>query len=473
MRETCSRGARVVLLTIGGVVVTGGLSLQVQGVAQDAASPSPTFTKDIVPILQRSCQGCHRAGGLAPMALTTYSEVRPWARAIKQRTGLREMPPWFIDNRVGIQEFKNDPSLSDAEIATIASWVDNRAGKGNPQDLPPSLTFPEEGAWSLPTPPDLIVTSPAFTVKAVSGDTYPDIGSAPTGLTEKRYIKSFQISEFRPFDHAPSRSPGEERAGDLNYAVVHHVVVSALDPGVDPDQDVASGSEFPRGTFRYVYNLGMNAQSFPDDLGVALNPGSIMTFGGHLHPIGREVQAYVQVGFWFHPKGYQPKYPRGIARAPGSARLTEIDIPAGMDNVRHDSFTAPFPTPARMMNFEPHMHASGKRMCVEALYPTGQREMLNCADYNHNWVKAYVYADDVAPLLPKGTILHLFGWYDNSAGNPRNPDPRNWKGRGERSVDDMFQLSSMFVYLTEEEYQAEVAAREAKAGAQVAQRSAR
>ena len=332
---------------------------------------------------------------------------------------------------------------------------------------------------------DLIVTSPVFMVKAVGGDTYPDIGSSPTGLTENRYIKSFEVREFKPFAKAPERSTGTERqSGDLNYAVVHHVSVTAVDPDQDSADDDRSrrsascrtgdcGPEFPRGTFRYVYNLGLNAQSFPDELGVALNAGSSLVFGGHLHPIGQEVQTYVQVGFWFHPTDYNPKYARGIARAPGFGRLTEIDIPAGMDNVRHDSFTAPFPTPARMMNFEPHMHASGKRMCVEALYPTGEREMLNCANYNHNWVKAYVYADDVAPLLPKGTILHLIGWYDNSAGNPRNPDPRNWKGRGERSVDDMFQISSMFIYMTEEEYQAEVAAREAKAGSRATLWSAR
>ena len=141
--------------------------------------------------------------------------------------------------------------------------------------------------------------------------------------------------------------------------------------------------------------------------------------------------------------------------------MTEIDIPAGHENVRHDNFVT-IREPGKLLTFEPHLHATGKRMCVEAIYPEGDRETLNCAGYNHNWVKAYVYADDAAPLLPAGTILHVIGWYDNSANNPRNPEPRNWKGLGHRSIDDMFFLLSKMLPLTEEEFRAEVAAREAQ-----------
>jgi hypothetical protein len=101
-------------------------------------------------------------------------------------------------------------------------------------------------------------------------------------------------------------------------------------------------------------------------------------------------------------------------------------------------------------------------MCLEAIYPNGMRDMINCTGYNHTWVKSYVYEDDVAPLMPKGTVIHIIAWYNNSASNPRVPDPRNWKGHGKRSIDDMFQTASEFVYLTEEEFKAEVAAREAK-----------
>ena len=112
-------------------------------VGQAAAEDPVTFSKHIAPILQRSCQSCHRPppGGGAPMSLLTYEDVRPWARAIKQRTSLREMPPWFIEKNVGVQQFKEDISLSDEEIDTIARWVDGGAPLGNPADLPPARKF--------------------------------------------------------------------------------------------------------------------------------------------------------------------------------------------------------------------------------------------------------------------------------------------------------------------------------------------
>ena len=100
--------------------------------AAQSGPPATTFTRDIAPILQKSCQNCHRPGAIAPMSLLTYQDVRPWARAIKQKVQAREMPPWYIDRHIGIQKFKDDPSLTDAEIAMIAEWVDAGAPAGNP-----------------------------------------------------------------------------------------------------------------------------------------------------------------------------------------------------------------------------------------------------------------------------------------------------------------------------------------------------
>src|SRR5262249_41184349 len=137
------------------------------------------------------------------------------------------------------------------------------------------------------------------------------------------------------------------------------------------------------------------------------------------------------------------------------------DIPGNTDNVRFDKFFV-MDKPAKMVTFEPHLHASGKRMCVEAIYPTGLTETLSCAGYNHSWVKNYWYEDDVAPLLPKGTVLHVMAWYDNTVGNPRVVDPRNWRGLGHRSIDDMANFPTHFVTFTDEEFAAEVAARAAK-----------
>src|SRR5262245_42903845 len=168
------------------------LSAAVGALAMPAVMAAPagpeaqvTFTKDIAPILQRSCENCHRPNGVAPMSLRTYEEVRPWVRAIKQKTSLRQMPPWFIDKRVGIQQFKDDPSLSDNEIAKIARWVDNGAPRGNPADMPSLRQWPDVAGWSIGAP-DLIVSSPTVTVKAVAPDWFGEVGPVPLGLTEDR-----------------------------------------------------------------------------------------------------------------------------------------------------------------------------------------------------------------------------------------------------------------------------------------------
>ena len=138
-----------------------------------------------------------------------------------------------------------------------------------------------------------------------------------------------------------------------------------------------------------------------------------------------------------------------------------LDIPGGQDNVRHDGFYT-MPKDGILTTYEPHMHSSGKRMCVEAVYPDQTREMLNCSGYNHSWARVYVYEDDYAPLLPKGTVLHIIGWYDNSPTNRNVVDPRNWKGWGNRSIDDMFLLLPKVTFLDEEQFADVVAAREAK-----------
>src|SRR5436190_1374901 len=163
-----------------GWTVAAGVALLMTGVlgftrpvALDAAPPDvPTevnFSKHIAPILQRSCENCHRAEGVAPMSLTTYDEVRPWARAIKQRTGIGPkagvMPPWYVEKNIGIQNFQNDPSLSDDEIAMIAKWADSGAPRGNPADMPPAKTYADRLTWAIGTP-DLIIKTKELEVKA-------------------------------------------------------------------------------------------------------------------------------------------------------------------------------------------------------------------------------------------------------------------------------------------------------------------
>ena len=397
------------------------------------------------------------------MSLVTYEDVRPWARSIKNRTGAREMPPWFIDKNIGIQRYKDDPSLTDMEIATIAAWVDNGAPRGNPADHPPPREWPANG-WTYGTP-DLIVPSPEGTVEADAPDWFGEWGETPTGVAEDRYIKANEVKEVRLHEEAPPKKTGNAPGrADLGLFVVHHAVITSDLPQnvVEP---LACGNETTclasDDTLWITYELGQNPTIFPDEVGVKLPADSVITFNSmHLHSSGKETRARLDVGLTFHPKGYEPKYLQKSSGSFGSVNMYdyEFDIPSNDDNVMRDGFHR-LAKPTKMLMFEPHLHSSGKRMCVEALYPNNAREMLSCANYDHNWVKVYVYEDDVAPLLPAGTVVHVMAWYNNSVTNRNVVDPRNWKGYGNRSIDDMFFSITRTIELTEEEFQSEVAAR--------------
>ncbi len=457
--KTGSASHRKVLSVLAGLLLFGTLPKQHAAAAQAALTGEVTFTKDIAPLLQRSCQSCHRPGGIAPMSLLTYEEARPWARSIKRKTVVREMPPWFIERNIGIQKFKDDISLSDAEIAKIGSWADNGAPKGNPADMPPARQFADGAEWSFGKP-DLIASSPVVSVKAVASDWQGDIAElVPLGLAEDRYIKAVQVREIRLSERAVDGVPAAPRAA-LNISVLHHATIAARTEFDHESDDPNDQTGRRGGEFNLVHELGQNATIYPDDVGVLLPAGSSLSFRVHTHSTGKDTDVRLDVGFKLHPKGYKPKY---VIRGGSTMANFDMDIPAGDDDVRLDAYTV-LKTPAKFMTFEPHMHASGKRMCIQAIYPSGIRQMLNCAGYNHNWVRVYSYEDNVAPLLPAGTIVHIIGWYDNSAKNPRNPEPRNWKGFGNRSIEDMMFNLGKYISLSEAEFKAELAARKVNGG---------
>ena len=459
MRAVSTRSSFSTVLMLAGFST---MLLAAPSAAVAQAEHDVTFTKDVAPILQRSCESCHRPHGGAPMSLISYQDVRPWARSIKQRTLAREMPPWFVDKNIGIQHFKDDPSLSDDEIALIGHWVDAGAPRGNPADMPPPRQWPA-GKWTIGEP-DLVVESPVAVVEAVAADWFGGIGPpSPTGLATDRYVKAVEVKEVLLDDDGleiePAAASADDTAGDggraaLNLFVVHHAVITAL----TEEQNDEPGRIGRGGNFNITHELGQNATHFPDWVGIKLPADSVLTYDRmHYHSVGTEVRVRVDTAFELHPEGYEPKYMQGFGAQSGAFDL-ELDIPAGQENIMRDGFHR-LNRPAIMMTFEPHLHSSGKRMCIEAIYPNNAREMLNCADYNHNWVKVYTYEDDVAPLLPAGTVLHLLAWYDNSESNPRVLDPRNWKGWGNRSIDDMFYHLPRMVYLTQEQFEAEVGAR--------------
>lgn len=426
MRRPVRAGLKVCTTVVATAVAVFSTSFAPR--AQSSGARPVTFTKDVAPILQKSCQGCHRPGSIGPMSLLTYEDARPWARSIKDRVSRRQMPPWHVDRTVGIHRFKDDPSLSDEQVQTIVDWVDAGAPKGNPGDMPAPRVFDDSDRWHIGKP-DLIVSMPkAFTVKPEQADWWGNF-YADSGLTEDRYIKAV---EAKP-------SPGAAR-------VVHHAVQTLVyDEGTDP------------GGVLVEYAVGKNGDVFPDGAGKLMKAGAKVRFNMHYHAIGQPVTDQTSVGIVFYPKGYVPKH---VIRTILSPNQDDLDIPAGASDVRSDGYYK-MDRPARLIGFMPHMHNRGKKQCLEAIYPDMHVEQLNCVNYDFNWQIVYNYADDVAPLLPAGTIMHVISWHDNSVANKYNPDPRNWVGFGNRTTDDMSRHWLTFYYMTDDEFKAEVAERNA------------
>lgn len=418
----------------GGVVVGLALMAVAPGAAfaQTTAQPrQATFTKDVAPILQRACVTCHRPGEIAPMSLVTYEEARPWARSIKTRVASREMPPWHIDRHIGIQQFKDDPSLTDDEIATIVRWVDAGAPRGNAADMPPLRTFADASAWQIGKP-DLVIKYPTYKVPAVGADIFGSLYT-DSPLTEDRYIKAIQT---RAVD-------------DRSRKVVHH----ALSYSVEPSENVQNDGDDSRsdgGLFLVEYASGKNAEVYGDDSGVLLQPGRRFKLDYHLHSVGEAVDAQVELGIVFYPKGVVPKHVRWSKQLGMST--TDLDIP-GNTVVRFDGYQR-LNKAAKITAFQPHMHIRGKVQCLELIYPNATTEMINCAHFNYNWHLTYNYKDDVAPLVPAGTLLHIISWQDNTSTNKFNPDPKNWVGNGSRTIDEMAFAWIGWYDLTDEEYKA-------------------
>ena len=394
-----------------------------------AADDVPTFAKDVVPIFQQSCQVCHRPDNMATMSLMTYQESRPWARSIKNKVLAREMPPWHIDQKVRVQRIKGDRSLSDQQIDTIVRWVDGGAPLGNPADMPDPVHFPDFGAWTIE--PDWIVTSLPHTVLPEAGDWWGDY-IVPSGLAEDRYIKSIQT-----------------KAGDLR--VVHHALTYAVTDPDAPAQD--SSNDF----FLNEYAVGKNAGTYPDGTGKLLEGGSRIRFNFHYHSIGEEVIDQTDLGLKFYPAGTTPErilYSKQLGQA------GELDIPAGQIT-RHDGYATMY-LPGRLTGFQPHMHSLGKRQCLELIYPDSTTEMVSCANFDFNWHIVYNYEDDVQPIYPARTKLHVISYHDNSAGHRGNVDANNWAGGGNRTIDEMAFAWVSWYDLTEEDYEAELEARKVK-----------
>ena len=448
LAQVIPRGVSAVLC--GALMATATTGLHAQAPVSQA---TPTFAKDVAPILQRACQRCHRPNSMAPMSLVTYDDVRPWARSVKQRVVQREMPPWHIDRTVGIQRFKDDPSLSDEEIQTIATWVDAGAPPGDPADMPPPIAWETADRFSFE--PDVIVRLREDVTLADHGsDQWLNVPMEDTGLTEDRYI---QMAEIKPLK---------------GVAVVHHANAIARRGARAGAGEIGPGEGAPH---IVEYAVGKAGERYPESSGKLLAAGSQLIMNMHLHPSGEETLVNTALGLKLYPRGYKPERVQ-LSRVfpyPSHVEQDDIDIAPGESNARTDSYHY-VEQPMLITAFQPHMHNRGKRQCLEAIYPPSasapwpesqggpfsvRPELISCADFQFNWHLQYTYEDDVQPLIPAGTLLHLTSWHDNSAANRGNPDPTAWVGFGQRSIDEMALMWLEYSYLTDAQYEAAVRTR--------------
>ena len=411
--------------------------------AYSLAQEMPTYSKDIAPILQEKCASCHNPEGIGPMPLQNYEQVEPFAALIHDRTSKRIMPPWHIDTGIGIQSFKNDASLSDDQIDIIEDWFLAGAPEGDQADLPMPVDFPSGAAWQLGNqlgPPDLIIKSSPYDVIANGQDQWWTPSVPFEGLDNERFLKA---AEFKP-------------SYPLGKKVVHH----------------GHGVLVPEGGGRSValarYGVGKSWEMFPEGTGMRVPANGNIAWNLHYFPVGAQGNGdVVEVGLWFYPEGQTPeKETVGEAMfrvdgLKGMARGQDIVIPPHSYQVLQG--THRLDAPAVIHSYRPHLHMRGKVMTMEAIYPDGKKEVLSQVNnYDHNWQIAYIYEDDVKPLLPTGTILQFTSVFDNTANNPINPDPEQWVVFGRRGVDEMSHAWVGITYVNEEQFAQSVAERRAQ-----------
>jgi mono/diheme cytochrome c family protein len=389
-------------------------------VAATAASvPSVTYHKDVVPVLQKHCQECHRSGEVAPMAFTSYDQVRPWAKAIKTAVASKKMPPWFADPHFG--KFSNDRSLSQDEINTLVSWVDGGAKEGNAKDAPKPREFFE--GWQIGKPDKVYQLPTAVDVPASGVVDYTYV-VLPTGFTEDTWIR---MAEVRP----------DQRSA------VHHIIAFVRPPGSGWLKNAEPGVPFiPKqrgggggggdglpGELLVGYAPGLQPTICSPDAAKLVKAGSDIVLQLHYTPNGKAVSDRSRIGIIY------AKEPPARRVMTMSAMNFFLKIPAG-DPAYEVHSQATLPMDVNLENMMPHMHLRGKDFLYKAVYPTGESQvLLSVPRYDFNWQLAYV--PETTTVLPKNTRIECTAHFDNSANNPANPDPTKEVRWGDQTWEEM------------------------------------
>ena len=465
---------------IGTNVVVAVLAL---GASAYAADNAPTYNHDVGPILHNKCAGCHRPNQVAPMALLTYKEARPWARAIKAKVTAREMPPWFADQRYG--KFANDPSLSDAEIATIVKWVDAGAPEGN--DPAPKPAPFSAGGWSHPSgrDPDYVIEFPIEWHVAAEGETPNFNLYTPMPFHDNRLVEATQV---RPGNYAATHHittglvnmpPGMKLGTGPAWPggpIVDYVPVPDPDAKVDPSKSQA----LPRNTGEQADGDVARARSAgfgPYIPGVGANvarPGQAREIRGdlfkyivwnlHYQATGEPETARPSIGIWWAPKQettvvrslslreYTSEGQQLVADPPSSASKDDLpqQVGQGLNPLLkpippHDANwtvtgIGAFQNDAVIQSLFLHMHVRGKDVTFVLTYPDGREEiLLRVPNYKFDWQFEYVLANPLK--VPAGSTVKAVARYDNSSANKLNPAPHKEVYWSEQSWDDMFLIN--------------------------------
>jgi len=391
------------------------MTVSMRATAGEDSTPV-TFNKDVLPILQKNCQSCHRPGEIAPMSFLTYKDTRPWAKAIKAAVVSRQMPPWFADPAYG--HFANDRTLSDATIKTLVAWVDGGAVEGEAKDAPPPVNFPQ--GWSIK--PDMVIEMPK------------DVPLPATGTIN---YKSILVKVNFPEDlwvAAADLRPGNTQA-------VHHMRAIVRPPGATWMKDAEPGVAY-EGTDPEVgrqgegtdllgkFNPGLGGQDFSMFESAKFVPkGSDIVFSMHYTATGKPTTDRSRLALVFAKKA--PKYRYYVSDGPTAPNLA---IPAGDSNAEVVSeMTATADT--QLVYMQPHMHLRGKDYEVRLISPSGETKTIFKAKWDFNWQLGFDLAEPIA--IPKGTRIVGIAHFDNSANNKFNPDPAKLVYWGPQNWEEM------------------------------------
>jgi hypothetical protein len=362
------------------------------------AAPKVTFSKHVAPILNQRCVECHRAGEAAPMALTSYKEARPWAKAIKAAVLTRKMPPWLADPNHG--KFANDRRLSAQEIETITAWVDSGAPEGNPKDLPPPPKF--ETGWNIGKPDAVFDIGTDFEVPSDGTVAYKYFTVDP-GFKEDVWVEA-----------------AEARADKRD--VVHHIIVFLNDP-----QEPRRAGE--GGNLLVGWAPGDPPMRLEPGTAKLIHAGTKFRFQMHYTPNGKGTTDRSYVGLRF------AKQPPQFRELTGRALNFSFKIPPNADNHEVRSQHV-FKEDVRLVSLMPHMHLRGKDFEYTLVYPDGRREiLLQVPKYDFNWQLSYRLAEPID--VPKGSRMECVAHFDNSPNNRFNPDPSKEVKWGDQTWEEM------------------------------------